>query len=151
MEIIARRKGGLFALYGLCFLVGVFAVVMAAFGSKNAERKFEFLGYFPIGVMMIVVSLVICVNYLRTPSTIIVYKDKKLMIKGKEYTPTQITNVNYKCAHSRHHFYRWGKLMLTIGGESYSYNFVAEVEEVHNRLIALMKEAVWDEGAGVKA
>ena len=38
--------------------------------------------------------------------------------------------------------YFWGKLTLVIGGESYSYSFVADVEEVHNRLIALMKEAV---------
>ena len=73
------------------------------------------------------------------------------MIKGKEYRPAQIASVNYKCAHSRHRSYRWGKLMLSIGGDSYSCNFVAEVEEVHNRLIALMKEAVWDEGAGVEA
>ena len=145
MEIIARRKGGLFFLYGLCSLSGVFFL---AFSLMNTSlENYERIGNFLIGLTLLVTGLVICVLYLRTPKVVITYDGNKLSIGGQEYKPSQITSVNYRRARAKHTHYRWGSITVKISGKEYRYSFVADVEEVHNRLIALMKEAVWDEGA----
>ena len=145
MDIIARRKGGLFFLYGFCSLLGVF---LLAFGLMNTSlENYERVGNLLIGLTALVTGLIICILYARTPKVAITYDGKKLCIGGEEYTPSQITSVNYKRAHARHTHYRWGSITVQVGGKEYRYSFVADVEEVHNRLIALMKEAVWEEGA----
>ncbi len=145
MEIIARRKGGLFFLYGFCGVVGVFFLVLALIGSSL--EQYERIGDLLIGLTLLVTGLVICVLYLRTPKVVITYDGNKLSIGGQEYKPSQITSVNYRRARAKHTHYRWGSITVKISGKEYRYSFVADVEEVHNRLIALMKEAVWDEGA----
>lgn len=145
MEIIARRKGGLFFLYGSCVVFGVFLSVFSLTGTlmENLRR----VGNLLIGLTLLVTGLVICVLYLRTPKVVITYDGNKLSIGGQEYKPSQITSVNYRRTRAKHTHYRWGSITVKISGKEYRYSFVADVEEVHNRLIALMKEAVWDEGA----
>ncbi len=145
MEIIARRKGGLFFLYGACSVIGVLFLAFALLSTSLEE--YERIGDLLIGLTLIVAGLIICIFYLRTPKVVITYDGNKLSIGGQEYKPSQITSVNYRRARARHTHYLWGSITVKIGGKTYRYSFVANVEEVHNRLIALMKETVWEEGA----
>ena len=53
----------------------------------------------------------------------------------------KIARVEYRRAHMRYGTYAWGKLMVAVrDGREISCNYVADVEQAHNRLIDLMRE-----------
>ena len=150
-EVIARRKGGLLLLYGICCVLGVVVLISAlkfaqganqntqsANGVKAQDAKSLLL--LIMGIFVIVVSLYICVKYLCTPREIITYDGNKLYIGKYQYSPSQITNVTYRCARSKGWHYRWGKITVHLGVEKHTFNFVADVEETHNRLIMFIRQ-----------
>ena len=53
----------------------------------------------------------------------------------------QLGRVNYRCAHARGIHYKWGKIILLLDGREIVYNNVADVEDVHNRLMELRLQA----------
>ena len=140
-EVIAKRKGGLFLLYGICSLIGVFSFVMSFQTNADSNSRYGKVGLAVLGLVITAVSVFICIRYLCTPREVITYDGNKLCIGKYEYSPSQLINVTYKRAHARHAQYRWGKITVHIGGQTHVYNFVADVEEVHNRLISFMREA----------
>lgn len=140
-EVIAKRKGGLFLLYGICFLAGVLGFVRSFKANADDNSRYGKFGLTVIGLVLIVCSLIICIRYLCTPREVITYDGNKLTMGKVEFLPTQITNVTYRRAHARNVQYRWGKITVHICGQQITYNFVADVEEVHNRLISFMREA----------
>ena len=135
-EVIARRKGGLLLLYGFCFLVGIGVVVSGLYQAKKPDGQageIIILG----GIILIVSSLIICISWLKTPKIVVVYDGERILLPKRSCLPSEITNVNYKCASARGVHYRWGKLIIFVNGQPYTYRFVADVEEAHDRLIAL--------------
>ena len=140
-EVIARRKGGLLLLYGICALVGAFSFVMSFQPNADSNSRYGKVGLAVLGLVIMAVSAVVCIRYLRTPREVITYDGNKLYIGKYEYSPSQINNVTYRRAHARHAQYRWGKITVHIGGQTHAYDFVADVEEAHNRLIAFMRQA----------
>ena len=144
MEIIARRKGGMLFWFVLMLISGIFCTVM---GFNASTDKFGEIKFLASGIVLLLLGGVVCLLYLRTPRIVITYDDGKLSIGGREYKPSQITSVNYRRVRMKSGLCRWGAITIKIGEKTYRYTFVADVEGVHNRLIALIKEDVWEEGA----
>ena len=138
MEVIARRCGGVFALYLFAAALGV---VLGILGIGSTAIEDAFLTCFIPGVLVIIISVVICIRYCRVPKEIIQYDGEKLIFPQGRYAPSEIINVTYRCARSRGFTHSWGKLTVTLSDKEIVYNYVADVEEVHNRLIQLKTEA----------
>ena len=134
MEIIARKKSGLLLLYSFVILLGIFMGVLSAnLDEDSTERGFTLLGC----VVIIIVGIIICVGILRTPNIIIQYDGEYLILREGKFRVNQLGRVNYRCAHARGIHYKWGKIILLLDGREIVYNNVADVEDVHNRLMEL--------------
>ena len=138
MEIIARKKSGLLLLYSFVILLGIFMGVLSAnLDGDSTERGFTLLGC----VVIVVVGVVICVGILRTPKIIIQYDGEYLILREGKFRVNQLGRVNYRRAHARGIHYSWGKIILLLDGREIVYNNVADVEQVHNRLMELRLQA----------
>ena len=138
MEIIARKKSGLLLLYSFVILLGIFMGVLSAnLDEDSTERGFTLLGC----VVIVIVGIIICVGILRTPKIIIQYDGEYLILREGKFRVNQLGRVNYRCAHARGIHYNWGKIILLLDGREIVYNNVADVEDVHNRLMELRLQA----------
>ena len=134
MEIIARKKSGLLLLYSFVILLGIFMGVLSAnLDEDSTERGFTLLGC----VVIVIVGIIICVGILRTPKIIIQYDGEYLILREGKFRVNQLGRVNYRRAHARGIHYNWGKIILFLDGREIVYNNVADVEDVHNRLMEL--------------
>lgn len=141
MEVIARKRGGLFGLYIFC---AVFTLVLAAGGTVIIYFSDKHLAN---GIIILVFSLVafaisfkIVNDIVKTPQIIITYENGKLRCGNTEFSPSQIVNVEYRRAHARGISYGWGRIKIILQNTTVTYDYVADVEQVHNRLIQLMLE-----------
>ena len=138
MEIIARKKSGLLLLYSFVILLGIFMGVLSAnLDEDSTERGFTLLGC----VVIVIVGIIICVSVLRTPKIIIQYDGEYLILREGKFRVNQLGRVNYRRAHARGIHYNWGKIILLLDGREIVYNNVADVEDVHNRLMELRLQA----------
>ena len=138
MEIIARKKSGLLLLYSFVILLGIFMGVLSAnLDEDSTERGFTLLGC----VVIVIVGIIICVGILRTPKIIIQYDGEYLILREGKFRVNQLGRVNYHRAHARGFHYSWGKIILLLDGREIVYNNVADVEDVHNRLMELRLQA----------
>ena len=144
MEVIARRKGGLVALYTVVLLVCALLFGIGAWATATAEDTVPFLVGLQIffGLLLVGICLWVIIGYIRTPEVAVCYEGGNLHFAGK-YTcsPSEVTSVNYKRATARGITYRWGKLYVTAGGRTYTYNYIADVEYAHDCILQLMLEA----------
>ena len=138
MEIIARRCGGVLALYLFSAVLGV---VLCILGIGSTAIDDAFLTCFIPGILVILVSVVVCIRYFTVPKEIIQYDGEKLIFPQGRYAPSEIVNVTYRCARERGFSHSWGKLTVTLSDKEITYNYVADVEEVHNRLMKLKTES----------
>ena len=138
MEIIARKKSGLLLLYSFVILLGIFMGVLSVnLDEDSTERGFTLLGC----VVIVIVGIIICVGILRTPKIIIQYDGEYLILREGKFRVNQLGRVNYRRANARAFHYSWGKIILALGGQEIVYNNVADVEQVHNRLMELRLQA----------
>lgn len=142
-EVIARKREGLLALY----IVTLIFVIAFIVGGNLSLRA---VGNWTAGIWLIFVLeaflIGVCgwvlIGILRTPQVMITYENGKLYFaNGVECSPQEIASVNYRRAHARGISYRWGKLIVTVHGQEIKYNYVADVEQAHDRILALMLEA----------
>lgn len=141
MEVIARRKEGFFWVHLITVAAGIiFFIIFLYLEYKTA--------FSPLGIAMIILSSLIagsgaiCLwEYHKISKEIIQYDGEKLIFPQGRYAPSEIINVTYRCARSRGFSHSWGKLTVTLSDKEIAYNYVADVEEVHNRLIQLKTEA----------
>ena len=112
-------------------------VLSANLDGDSTERGFTLLGC----VVIVVVGVVICVGILRTPKIIIQYDGEHLILREGKFKINELGRVNYRRAHARGFHYSWGKIILLLDGREIVYNNVADVEDVHNRLMELRLQA----------
>ena len=139
MEIIARRKNGVLVLYSIMSILGLIVFVASAglSGSSSSEAENRWIA----GLILMVVGGIICISVLRTPKIIIQYDGEHLILREGKFKINELGRVNYRRAHARGFHYSWGKIILALGGQEIVYNNVADVEQVHNRLMELRLQA----------
>ena len=140
-EIIARRKGGLLAIRLFCaVIIAVFAIGIVI----GAVTSGEIYLIIPAGIFFALFGVLIymVIHVQKIPAVLITYNQGKLYFAdGLECTPHELTNVTYKRVASRGIYYSWGTLNVTVNGTEHKYQYMADVVDVHDRLLELMLEA----------
>ena len=139
MEIIARRKNGVLVLYSIISILGL--IVFVASGGLSGSSSSEAENRWIAGLILMVVGGIICISVLRTPKIIIQYDGEYLILREGKFKINELGRVNYRQAHARRSHYSWGKIILALGGQEIVYKNVADVEQVHNRLMELRLQA----------
>ena len=144
-EVIARRAGGLrwiylfTALFGLAF-AGLAGWMVSYIGSAAV---YLYVFFVLAGLVVTGISLFYFIKGMKTPKEVAVREGEWLTFLGQTFPLKEIVNVRYRLAHARGWSYRWGRLtVVRKDGRSYVAYFVADVEEAHDRLIALMRECM---------
>ena len=142
-EVIARRAEAPRFLYLFTALFGLaFAGVAAWLGfTTGAPMGFLLIIFVLAGFFFTGISLFYFIKGMKTPEEIAVREGEMLTFLGQTFPLKELVNVRYRLAHARGWSYRWGRLTaVRKDGRSYVAYFVADVEEAHDRLIALMRE-----------
>ncbi len=148
-EVIARRAKAPRFLYLFTALFGlVFAGVAAWLGfTTGAPMGYLLIIFVLAGFFFTGISLFYFIKGMKTPEEIAVREGEMLTFLGQTFPLKELTNVRYRLAHYHHGwggmgwFLGWGRLTaVRKDGRSYVAYFVADVEEAHDRLIALMRE-----------
>ena len=142
-EVIARRAGGPRFLYLFTALFGLAFAGVSVWMFDYAGRAAVFLSVFfvLVGLFLTGLSLFYFIKGMKMPKEICVREGEWLTFLGQAFPLKELVNVRYRLAHARGWSYRWGRLtVVRKDGRSYVAYFVADVEEAHDRLIALMRE-----------
>lgn len=142
-EVIARRAEAPRFLYLFAALFGLaFAGVAAWLGfTAGASMGFLLIIFVLAGFFFTGISLFYFIKGMKTPEEIAVREGEWLTFLGQAFPLKKLVNVRYRLAHASGWSYRWGRLtVMRKDGRSYVAYFVADVEEAHDRLIALMRE-----------
>ena len=142
-EVIARRAGGLRWMYLFTALFGLVFAGVSIWTFDYAGRAAVFLSVFfvLVGLFLTGLSLFYFIKGMKMPKEICVREGEWLTFLGQTFPLKELANVRYRLAHARGWSYRWGRLtVVRKDGRSYVAYFVADVEEAHDRLIALMRE-----------
>lgn len=155
-EVIARRAGAPRWIYLFTALFGLaFAGVSAWLGfTTGAPMGFLLIVFVLAGFFFTGISLFYFIKGMRMPQEIAVREGDMLTFLGQTFPLKELANVRYRLAHYHHGwggmgwFLGWGRLtVVRKDGRSYVAYFVADVEEAHDRLIALMREYAAKESA----
>ena len=148
-EVIARRAKAPRFLYLFTALFGLaFAGVAAWLGfTTGAPMGYLLIIFVLAGFFFTGISLFYFIKGMKTPEEIAVREGEMLTFLGQTFPLKGLANVRYRLAHYHHGwggmgwFLGWGRLtVVRKDGRSYVAYFVADVEEAHDRLIALMRE-----------
>ena len=123
MEVIARKEKRTLWTFVLSMVMGVLLL-----GINTYSRY--------LAITLLIVGGIIGVLYFRQPQVFIKYDGEKLIFPQGMYAPSEIKNVTYY----RGRKWNFGNGSLKVymaDGQVFSFGFVENVEEVHNRLIAL--------------
>lgn len=142
-EVIARRAEAPRFLYLFTALFGLVFAGVSVWMFDYAGRAAVFLSVFfvLVGLFLTGLSLFYFIKGMKMPKEICVREGNMLTFLGQTFPLKELANVRYRLAHARGWSYRWGRLtVVRKDGRSYVAYFVADVEEAHDRLIALMRE-----------
>lgn len=142
-EVIARRAEAPRFLYLFTALFGLVFAGVSVWMFDYAGRAAVFLSVFFVlaGLFLTGLSLFYFIKGMKMPKEICVREGEWLTFLGQAFPLKELVNVRYRLAHARGWSYRWGRLtVVRKDGRSYVAYFVADVEEAHDRLIALMRE-----------
>lgn len=142
-EVIARRAEAPRFLYLFTALFGLAFAGVSVWMFDYAGRAAVFLSVFfvLVGLFVTGLSLFYFIKGMKMPKEIAVREGNMLTFLGQTFPLKELANVRYRRAHARGWSYRWGRLTaVRADGRSYVAYFVADVEEAHDRLIALMRE-----------
>ena len=143
-EVIARRAEAPRFLYLFTALFGLVFAGVSVWMFDYAGRAAVFLSVFFVlaGLFLTGLSLFYFIKGMKMPKEICVREGEWLTFLGQTFPLKELANVRYRLAHARGWSYRWGRLtVVRKDGRSYVAYFVADVEEAHDRLIALMRES----------
>lgn len=142
-EVIARRAEAPRFLYLFTALFGLVFAGVSVWMFDYAGRAAVFLSVFFVlaGLFLTGLSLFYFIKGMKMPKEICVREGEWLTFLGQTFPLKELANVRYRLAQARGWSYRWGRLtVVRKDGRSYVAYFVADVEEAHDRLIALMRE-----------
>lgn len=142
-EVIARRAEAPRFLYLFTALFGLVFAGVSVWMFDYAGRAAVFLSVFfvLVGLFVTGLSLFYFIKGMKMPKEICVREGEWLTFLGQAFPLKELVNVRYRLAHASGWSYRWGRLtVMRKDGRSYVAYFVADVEEAHDRLIALMRE-----------
>lgn len=137
MEVIARKKRGIGVVYLICTLVGIL-LLGVSFVTPSQRMKLIIFG-----LMLASVGGYIYASYSLLPYEVIRLDNNNVLHLPKErkLAVTDITYVSHRCAHARGIRYKWGSVTIKTENAKYTYNYIADCEDVAKRLTDMMYRA----------
>ena len=142
--VIAEKSSSAIVVYiivaVLLAVAATLLIILIALGELTVYNVVELI----LLSLCIIYSIVQIVRVAKTPRTIITYENGVLKFAdGLQCSPRELERVNYRRAVTRRAiFYTWGILIITVKGQTHKYRYVANVEEVHDRLIDLNRREI---------
>ena len=136
MEVIARKRDGIGAMY---LFVTVAGICMLVFGIGATTLYFALLG-----ILLTAVGIYIYAGYVALPTDVIILEHGNVLRlpKGITLNIDDLWDVSYKCATAKGIQYKWGTVILRANsGIVYKYGYIAECEAVAKRLTEMMYAA----------
>lgn len=137
MEVIAKKKEGLYGLY--VFTIALSCLLMLIGVLFLTFSPIEGVIVLVAGVVLVIVCVRICKRIKNTPSEIIKFDDGRLICPDGTFFIGEVTNVQYEFARGgkSYYKYKWGKITIVINGEKHTYDFVEDVEQAQARLMEI--------------
>lgn len=136
MEIIAHKKRGIGLMYAFTLLLSLFMFLYAVFSRDNPALIIIYLGALTIAV----ISLVIVIQYIKTPNEAIIYDESKNEIRLPSDVIIQVSDIvdlSYRRASAKGIQYKWGSVVIKTITNRYIVRYLANCEAVCKRLIEL--------------
>ena len=136
MEIIAHKKRGIGLMYAFTLLLSLFMFLYAVFSRDNPALIIIYLGALTIAV----ISLVIVIQYIKTPNEAIIYDESKNEIRLPSDVIIQVSDIvdlSYRRASAKGIQYKWGSVVIKTITNRYIVRYLANCEAVYKRLIEL--------------
>lgn len=152
MEIIAERKKSAANIVIICIVIGaiccvafpIFLAVMYFIGETELDALIAGgITFAIVGIAFLVSGIVILKQTRSLPQQIVREGNNIDFGNGLICTADKIENVTYHEYRSRNGMHRssYGRLNVYVNGTVLRYEFIANVEQAHNRLIQLIIEA----------
>ncbi|MDE6442647.1 MAG: hypothetical protein K2L12_07865 [Clostridia bacterium] len=141
-EVVAKRHNAAGAGYIFVILMGI-ALVAAGIALSSEETGALVIGL-AVGGLLIGTGVYMLVKFFKIPSNAIVYKDGILYLPGKvTCRPEELEKVFIKVYKSRYGVVsRYGKMEISVHGQVYKYNNIAQIQRAQDRLLELNRQAI---------
>lgn len=140
MKVLAVRKSGIFAMYLICFIVGIIITICGIMAQINGGDGIPLA---IVGIVLFISCLILVIDIAKTPKNIIMYNNDSYTINalGKKINLKDIIDVSYKKARAKHIYYKWGTVIITTNSKKLKCKYVAECEDVAKQVYALSIKA----------
>ena len=137
MEVIAKRKKGIWLLYVFTLIVALFIPTVGTIAQKG--NVMPFLIFSPIWLTLSIISIVILVRYKNTPDNAILYNEseKAIYIGNTKIYLNEIEDLSYVRAAARGIQYKWGTVKIKTKDSKYVVRYISDCEDVCKRLTHL--------------
>lgn len=142
IEVIAKTKKSLFWLYLMAGILMLTPLGLAIWLIVYFPQV-GFLGWLVLllTLFMLGFCLWLCIQIRRAPENVIVREGDNLILPDGVCPLRELRNVICRRATSGRGLQaRWGMIILQTAQGERKYQFVADVEAIHNRLIQLMMQ-----------
>ena len=137
MEIIAKKKKGIWLLYVFTLIVALFIPTISTVAPKGNGMAFVILS--PIWLTISIISIVILVRYKNTPDNAILYNESKkaIYVGNTKIYLNEIEDLSYVRAAAKGIQYKWGTVKIKTNKTKHVVRYVANCEAVCKKLIDL--------------
>ena len=130
------------------FWSGIGALICVALKEEGLLGIF----FIVLGLIMLGLSIGYLVYFIRLPEYSITYKDGKLYFRNKlECTPDRLENIESRTWGLDGAIFDYGRVIVTVAGEKYKFNFISKPQEAVNRLYAIRNEYIAAQNAAYYA
>lgn len=137
MKVIGKRQKGIEFGYLAIFLIFSFLGVLGIFIEKDTKGWIAGV----MGIVLVIWSMAIFIDIIRTPKVIIEYNqiDSTIILKNTiVISISSIEDVSYVRARGKGIRLDWGKVIIKTKSEEYICNYLEDCEEVSKILTKLM-------------
>ena len=137
MEVIAKRKKGIWLLYVFTLIVALFIPTISTIVPKG--NGIAFVIFSPIWLTISIISIVILVQYKYTPDNAILYNksEKAIYVRNTRIYLNEIEDLSYVRAHARGIRYKWGTVKIKTNNSKHVVRYIADCKNVCERLTHL--------------
>ena len=133
-------------IYIVTYSIAIFlALFMIGLGVSSILfiKGWLYFGLFWIafGLILLGGSIAWLVYFIKLSEYSITYKDGKLYFRNKlECTPDSLENIEWRTWGIDGAIFNYGRIIVTVGGAKYKFNFISSPQEAVNRLYAIKNE-----------
>lgn len=133
MKVLATKSTKIGFLYIFCLVMGV---IFSLF-------SFYMIYFLLVGILLVLVSLGIVIDYFHTAKTPILLNDKNQLIlpKGIILELNEVKDVSYRRASAKGIQYKWGTVKIISTKGEFKFRYLENCEEVAKTILKLVYQS----------